>query len=104
MTHGARLLAVIRDMAQRRMGEIAEGVSAAMGVTVAFDYRRCFPATINSPAESEEDARRGRQRGPSVPTKSCRYEPPSMTAEDFAFMLEARPRLLYLAGPGRRGP
>jgi hippurate hydrolase len=91
----------IRDLAQRRMTEIADGVAAAMGVRVAFDYRRCFPATINSPAESEAAARAAAR---AVGAQNVRRdEPPSMTAEDFAFMLEARPGCYIWLGQGGAG-
>jgi len=88
----------IRDLAQRRMNEIIDGVAAAMGVRVDFDYRRCFPATINSPAESDAAARAAARvvGGENV----RRDEPPSMTAEDFAFMLEARPGCYIWLGQG----
>jgi len=88
----------MRDLAQRRMGEIAQGIGAAMGVTIDFDYRRCFPPTINSPAESEAAARAAAK---VVGAENVRRdEPPSMTAEDFAFMLEARPGCYIWLGQG----
>ena len=91
----------IRDLAQRRMEEIANGIGAAMGVTIEFDYRRCFPATINSPAESEAAARAA---AAVVGIDNVRRnEPPSMTAEDFAFMLEARPGCYIWLGQGGAG-
>ena len=88
----------MRDLAQRRMGEIAQGIGAAMGVTIDYDYRRCFPPTINSPAESEAAARAAAK---VVGAENVRRdEPPSMTAEDFAFMLEARPGCYIWLGQG----
>ena len=88
----------VRDLAQRRMDEIAQGIGAAMGVAIDFDYRRCFPATINSPAESEAAARAA---AAVVGVENVRRnEPPSMTAEDFAFMLEARPGCYIWLGQG----
>jgi len=69
-----------------------------MGVTIDFDYRRCFPPTINSPAESEAAARAAAK---VVGAENVRRdEPPSMTAEDFAFMLEARPGCYIWLGQG----
>ncbi len=88
----------IRDLAQRRMAEIAQGIGAAMNVEIDFDYRRCFPATINSPAQSEAAARAA---AAVVGADNVRRdEPPSMTAEDFAFMLEARPGCYIWLGQG----
>jgi hippurate hydrolase len=88
----------IRDLAEQRMAEIAQGVGAAMGVGIDFDYRRCFPATINSPAESEAAARAAASVVGLANVR--RDEPPSMTAEDFAFMLEARPGCYIWLGQG----
>ncbi len=87
-----------RDLAARRIGEIAQGVGAGLGVEVDYDYRRCFPATINSEAESDAAARAA---GSVVGLANVRRnEPPSMTAEDFAFMLEARPGCYIWLGQG----
>ena len=87
-----------RDLAARRIGDIAKGVGAGLGVEVDYDYRRCFPATINSDAESDAAARAAAR---VVGLENVRpHEPPSMTAEDFAFMLEARPGCYVWLGQG----
>ena len=39
----------VRDMVRRRMGEICEGIGAAMGVAVSFDYLDGLPPTVNHP-------------------------------------------------------
>ena len=82
-------LPAVRDMAQRKIGEMAAAIGAGFGMTVDYHYRRAFPPTINSPAETEFAARAAAK---AVGEDNVRlHEPPSMTAEDFAFMLEARP-------------
>ena len=87
-----------RELAARRIGEIARGVGAGLGVEVDYDYRRCFPATINSEAESEAAAQAAARVVGAENVR--RSEPPSMTAEDFAFMLEARPGCYVWLGQG----
>jgi len=87
-----------RDLAARRIGEIAKGVGEGFGVEVDYDYRRCFPATINSEAESDAAARAAANVVGAANVR--RSEPPSMTAEDFAFMLEARPGCYIWLGQG----
>ncbi len=88
----------VRQMTARRIGEIAKGVGEALGVTIDYEYRWCFPATINSPAESDAAARAAAS---VVGVENVRRdEPPSMTAEDFAFMLEARPGCYIWLGQG----
>ncbi len=88
----------VRELAERRIGEIAKGVASAYGVKVDYEYHRQFPATVNSPAESEFAAR----AAASVVgiDNVRRHEPPSMGAEDFAFMLEARPGCYIWLGQG----
>jgi hippurate hydrolase len=87
-----------RDLIERRIGEIAAGIGAGLGMTVDYLYKRSFPPTVNSAAETEYAARAAE----SVvgPDKVRRFEPPSMTAEDFAFMLEARPGCYIWLGQG----
>ncbi len=91
----------VRDMAERRMGEIAAGVAAALGVTVDYEYRRCFPATVNAPDQTAYAAAAAARVVGEANVR--RHEPPSMTAEDFAFMLEARPGCYVWLGQGN-GP
>ena len=42
----------MRDLVERRIGEIARGIAAAHGATAALDYRRRYPPTINHAAEA----------------------------------------------------
>jgi len=88
----------IRDLAERRIGEIAAGIAGAFGVDIDCTYRRAFPATLNSPAEARHAAAAAvRAVGEA---RVLRHETPSMTAEDFAFMLEARPGCYIWLGQG----
>ena len=96
--HTAMLLGAARDLAAQRIGEIAKGVGSGLGVEIDYDYRRCFPATINSEAESDAAARAAASVVGAENVR--RNEPPSMTAEDFAFMLEARPGCYIWLGQG----
>ncbi len=88
----------VRDLAERRIGEIAQGIATAFGAGVEYHYKRAFPATINSPAEAGfAAAAAARVVGED---NVRRTESPSMTAEDFAFMLEARPGCYIWLGQG----
>jgi len=88
----------IRDLAERRIGEIAAGIAVTFGVDIDCAYRRAFPATVNSPAET----RHAQAAAASAVGEAnvLTHEPPSMTAEDFAFMLEARPGCYVWLGQG----
>jgi len=43
----------LRDLIERRLGEIARGVAALHGAGVESEYRRNYPPTINHAVETE---------------------------------------------------
>jgi hippurate hydrolase len=87
-----------RDFAEKRITEIAKGVGAALGVSVAVDYWRGYPATRNHPEQTDFAASIAREvvGEDRVETEA----PPTMGAEDFSYMLEARPGAFILVGNG----
>jgi hippurate hydrolase len=92
------LAAATRDLAEKRIHEIAAGLAAAGGATARVEYRRGYPATVNHPAQTEFAAKVARKvAGDShVGTNIA----PVMGAEDFSFMLEARPGAFIFLGNG----
>jgi hippurate hydrolase len=93
----------VRDLLERRLGELARGIAAAHGAAATLDYRRRYPPTVNHEAEvafavdvAAEICGAG--------NVSSNY-PASMGAEDFSYMLSARPgAMLWLGnGPGEDG-
>ncbi|SMH57984.1 M20 aminoacylase family protein [Maritimibacter sp. HL-12] len=91
----------IRDMVERRMGEIVAGSAAAYGVEAVLDYERGYPPTVNHAAEVEKAAAvaRGIVGAQAVETD----RPREMGAEDFSYMLDARPGAFLFLGQGE-GP
>jgi hippurate hydrolase len=88
----------IQDLVEKRLGEIAHSVAAAFGATARLNYRRLYPATINSP---EEAAFAGRVAASLVgPEHVFEDIEPSMGAEDFSFMLQKRPGAYLRLGQG----
>lgn len=88
----------VRDLAERRIGEIANGIAAAHGATIDYDFERACPVTVNHPAETEHAA-----RAAIDVVGSDRVDTdvdPSMAGEDFAFMLQSRPGAYILIGNG----
>ena len=87
-----------RDFIERRIHEVAAGVAAASGATARVEYRRNYPSTVNHAAETDFAARVARKvAGESqVDTNAA----PVMGAEDFSFMLEARPGAFIFLGNG----
>ena len=87
-----------RDKIPSSMLRVAEGVCAAYGTTCELNYMSGYPATINSLPETEISAKAvvdllGEDKIILNPT-------PSMGAEDFSYMLEARPGCYVWLGIG----
>jgi metal-dependent amidase/aminoacylase/carboxypeptidase family protein len=88
----------MRDLIERRIGEIARGVGQALQVEVEASYQRGYPATVNSAAETELAAAAA---AAVVGEDKVERDPaPVMGAEDFAFMLERRPGSYVFIGNG----
>lgn len=85
----------VRDLAEKRLGEIAEGTARALGAEARVNYVRGYPVMINSDEQTEFAA----QVAASV-SGDCADAPLVMGGEDFAFMLEERPGAYILVGNG----
>jgi amidohydrolase len=92
------LRAATRDTAERRIREIAGGLAAAAGATARVEYRRGYPATVNHPTQTEFAAAVARKVAGEAQVDS--NAAPVMGAEDFSFMLEARPGAFIFLGNG----
>jgi len=76
------------DLIERRMRQVAEHVCAAHEAACEFEFVRNYPPTVNSPAEAEF-ARR--VMASIVGEDNVLAQEPTMGAEDFAYMLQAKP-------------
>jgi len=88
----------VRDLIEEGIARVCGGVAAAFGARATVRYERRYPPTVNTPAEAAfaADVMRelvGRER---VHTDL----PPTMGAEDFAYMLQARPGAYAWIGNG----
>jgi amidohydrolase len=101
----ARMVGTVRTfraetqiLVEKRLREIASSVAVAFGATATLEYRRLYPATINSPAEAEFAA----QVAESLvgTTNVSRTIEPSMGSEDFSFLLQRRPGAYLRLGQG----
>lgn len=88
----------VRDMVERRMGEIVTGSAAAYGVAAALDYERGYPVTVNAAAQVERAAAVAREVAGAAGVETTRA--PEMGAEDFAYFLQARPGAFLFLGQG----
>jgi hippurate hydrolase len=88
----------VRDMVERRIGEVAEGIAAAHGARAAYKYMRGYPPTVNHARETEIAAR----AAASVVGEANvdRNPMPTMGGEDFAYMLEQKPGCYIFIGNG----
>jgi hippurate hydrolase len=87
-----------RDLAERRVKEIAAGVAQAMGARAEVVYTRGYPSTVNSEREAVFAAKVGERvfGKENVVTDAD----PTMGGEDFSFMLQARPGAYVFLGQG----
>ena len=85
----------LRDLAEKRVTQICEGIAASFGAKATVDYKRNYPVMVNHEAQTEFAAEVAR----SV-SGGCEEAPLVMGGEDFAFMLEARPGAYILVGNG----
>ncbi len=84
-----------RGLIMHRIGELADSVARAHGATAEIDFGIGYPATINDPcvADIVRDAARD-----VLGSESVRSGPMTMAGEDFAFLLQARPGVMFLLG------
>ena len=78
----------VLDMIEQRMRELSEGICAAFGARCEFAFDRNYPPTINSATEAAfaREVMAGIVGSDKVLTQE-----PTMGAEDFSYMLQAKP-------------
>ncbi len=88
----------VRDLAEKRIHEIAQGLAAANGAMAEVVYERACPVTVNHPKETEHATRAAMDVAGK--DKVNAEVDPSMAGEDFAFMLQSRPGAYIMIGHG----
>jgi amidohydrolase len=78
----------VLDMIEARMKVVADNVSAAYGMTCDFEFVRNYPPTINHEKEALFAAK---VMANIVGADNVIAQEPTMGAEDFAYMLQAKP-------------
>ena len=88
----------VRAMAKAAVEEIVEATAAAFGVAAELDYRLGYPVLVNDQAEAAFCAEvAAGVVGEAMVVADRR---PEMGAEDFAYMLQARPGAYVFLGTG----
>jgi hippurate hydrolase len=88
----------IRDLIEKRMNEVCEGIALTTGAKVKLDYRRGYPVLVNHATQTDIAARVASEVAGESNVETS--PPPMMGAEDFAFMLEAKPGAFIFIGNG----
>ncbi|VDC30259.1 M20 aminoacylase family protein [Pseudogemmobacter humi] len=90
----------VRAMAEARLRRIVGGTAAMFGAEAVLDYDRGYPVTENAPANTVLAADVARQISAHVDEDTA----PLMAAEDFSYMLNARPGAYIFLGNGDSAP
>jgi hippurate hydrolase len=88
----------IQTMIEQRLADLVQATAQGFGGTATVKYERIYPATINHAPQYDHalhvaEELVGREH-------VVRHMPPSMGAEDFAFMLQAKPGCYARLGQG----
>lgn len=88
----------VRALTQRRIEEVAAGISAALGVEARVTFKDAFPAVVNTAPETELAASVARELvGPERVTTEMR---PVLGSEDFSYFAERVPGCYVFIGNG----
>jgi amidohydrolase len=88
----------VQDLVERRMREIAQGVATTNGGEAEVVYSRGYPPTVNDPAQALFAAEAAAEICGKDSVKADVQ--PIMGAEDFSYMLNARPGAMLWLGNG----
>jgi amidohydrolase len=91
----------VQDLVERRLNELCSAVALGFGATASVHYERIYPATVNS--EREADFVADVAETLVGVEHVVRDMEPSMGAEDFSFMLQAKPGAYMRIGQGGEG-
>ena len=92
------LVPYVRDLVEKRMHEVVEGTAQLHGAKAKLKYKRGYPVLKNHAAQTEFAASVAAEiAGPDKVNTSLA---PVMGAEDFSFMLNARPGAFIFVGNG----
>ena len=84
------------DLVEARLKTVVRATAEAFGGTAEIDYERGYPPTVNAVEETRHAIDAARAVGVKVDDNT----PPIMPAEDFSYMLEARPGAYIFLGNG----
>jgi hippurate hydrolase len=91
----------VQELVERRLQELCSAIALGFGASASVTFDRIYPATINTAAEAIFAG----DVAESIvgPGNLVRNMEPSMGAEDFSFMLQAKPGAYLRLGQGGEG-
>jgi hippurate hydrolase len=87
----------VRGLVEKRVREVVAGVAQMTGAKIDLVYERGYPVTVNHAVQTDMARRVAREVGGDAAVGET---DPMMGAEDFAYMLEARPGAFIFCGNG----
>jgi amidohydrolase len=88
----------VRDLLEKRVREVVAGVAQLSGAKIDLDYQRNYPVVVNHVAQTAMAARVASEIAGEANVNTDMI--PMMGAEDFSYMLEARPGAFIFLGNG----
>jgi amidohydrolase len=85
------------ELVEKRVREIVAGVALMTGAKVDLDYVHGYPVTVNHPSQTDFAIQVAKE---IAGDNKVHETPPMMGAEDFSYMLEARPGAFIFCGNG----
>jgi hippurate hydrolase len=87
----------VRELIEKRVREVVVGVAQMTGAKIDLHYKRKYPVTVNHPSQTDVATNVAKE---IAGAGNVHEMPPMMGAEDFSYMLEARPGAFIFCGNG----
>ena len=87
----------VRELVEKRVREVVAGVAQMTGARIDLVYERGYPVTVNHAAQTDVATQVAKEIAGDA---NVHEMPPLMGAEDFSYMLEARPGAFIFCGNG----
>jgi hippurate hydrolase len=91
------LTAEVRELVEKRVREVVAGVAQMTGAKIDLVYERGYPVTVNHASQTDIATKVAKE---IAGDGNVHEMPPMMGAEDFSYMLEARPGAFIFCGNG----
>jgi amidohydrolase len=87
----------VRELVEKRVREVVAGIAHITGARIDLTYERGYPVTVNHAAQTDVATQVAKEIAGDA---NVLESPPMMGAEDFSYMLEARPGAFIFCGNG----